>query len=541
MRLKKVMVGWLTGMALISAGCSQSSENSKGAAENKVVYAAPTELSTLDSSLVQDINAANYLGHLQEGLFWEDEKNEVHPSLAKELPEISKDGKLVKIKLREDAKWANGDKITAHDFVYAVQRLANPKTGASYSYLLENFENGPEILKGQKDYQTIGVKALDDYTIEIRLNRPTPYINHLLAFVSFYPLNKKFVEEKGDQYGTSAENVLASGPYQITEWDGSSNKWTLKKNPNFFAADKVKVETIEVQVMKEVSTNVNLFEAGKIDNAILTGETVKQFADHPKAVKREKARLSYLEFNRKKDYLNNAKLREAIDFAIDNKALTQQIIGDGSVATSTFLPKKFYFNPDTQKDFVDEVAVPEKADGNKAKELWEEAKKELGKDQLTIRLLADDDEKAKKECQYIQGQIQNHLPGVQVELVNVPKKNCLKQMKKQDFDLVLTEWGADYADASNFYDLYKTGNAYNSGDYSNAEYDAILAKAANEDALKPKERWEDFKKAQKILTDDHALVVLYQAAETQLRNPRLKGMIFRPVNLEFDFRTAYFE
>lgn len=104
MRLKKVMVGWLTGMALISAGCSQSSENSKGAAENKVVYAAPTELSTLDSSLVQDINAANYLGHLQEGLFWEDEKNEVHPSLAKELPEISKDGKLVKIKLREDAK-----------------------------------------------------------------------------------------------------------------------------------------------------------------------------------------------------------------------------------------------------------------------------------------------------------------------------------------------------------------------------------------------------------------------------------------------------
>lgn len=285
MRLKKVMVGWLTGMALISAGCSQSSENSKGAAENKVVYAAPTELSTLDSSLVQDINAANYLGHLQEGLFWEDEKNEVHPSLAKELPEISKDGKLVKIKLREDAKWANGDKITAHDFVYAVQRLANPKTGASYSYLLENFENGPEILKGQKDYQTIGVKALDDYTIEIRLNRPTPYINHLLAFVSFYPLNKKFVEEKGDQYGTSAENVLASGPYQITEWDGSSNKWTLKKNPNFFAADKVKVETIEVQVMKEVSTNVNLFEAGKIDNAILTGETVKQFADHPKAVK----------------------------------------------------------------------------------------------------------------------------------------------------------------------------------------------------------------------------------------------------------------
>ncbi|MCY3030128.1 MULTISPECIES: peptide ABC transporter substrate-binding protein [Aerococcus] len=542
MKVKRSALLLATAASLFLAACSgQESAGNKSGKNSTINYAVNTELSTLDSGTVMDINAANYIGLVQEGLYWENEKNEVQPALAKEMPEKSEDGLTYTVKMRDDAKWSNGDPVTAHDFVFAIRRLADPKTGAAYSYLLENFVNGPEIAEGKKAPEEIGVKALDDHTIEINLSKPTPYLDHLLSFVPFFPTNQKFVEEKGDRYGSSAENSIASGPYKMVEWDGSGLEWKLEKNPNYYNKDQVKVDNIDVQVMKEVSTNVNLFDSKKVDNSLLTGETVKQFADHPNAVQQEKARTRYLQLNYENKVLANRNFRQAVDYAIDNDELTQKIIGDGSKGLSTFVPENFVANPETGEDFVSEYGNEKFADKSKAKEHWEKAKSELGQDQVTVRLLADDDEKSKKESQYIQGQIEENMPGVKVEITNVPKKNRMSQVAEGNFDIVITGWGADYADASNFYDLFKSDNFYNQGHYKNPEYDKVVERAGNQDANDPKTRWEDFKEAQKILSDDKAVLVLYQEVETQLRNPNLKGITFRPVNLEYDFRTAYFE
>lgn len=542
MRKSKMIIGLATTLLLAacsghSSGTSESSNgnSSEGAVVN---YVAPTEIATLDSSLVTDMNSANYLGHIQEGLYWENEENEVQPALAKDLPEVSEDGLTYTIKLREDAKWSNGDPVTAHDFVYAIQRLADPDTGAPYSYLLENFANAEAVLAGEADVDTLGVRALDDYTVEIKLDQATPYMLNLLAFPALYPLNQSFVEEKGDAYGTSADNLVFSGPFVLENWDGTGLEWTLVKNPDYFGANDVKIDQVNVQVLKEVSTNTNLYEAGEVDNSLLTGETVKQYMDHPDAVQQAKARNYWLAFNFENDSLQNDNLRKAIDYAIDNEQLASDVIGDGSQPVATFVPKNFIFNPDNNTEFTEEMGLEDRFDLTEAEELWEQAKEEMGTEEVRLKLIGDDDEKSKNTTQYIQGQLQNNLPGLKVDIVSVPKKNRLDSEEKGDYDLALTGWAADFADGINFYELYETDASYNRAHYSNKDYDAEIEAAKGDNANDEIARWNNFKQAQSILTDDTAMVPLYQEVETQLRSPRLVNITFRPVGNEFDLRTA---
>lgn len=539
--MKKVSIYFAVIISLFLTACgTDTTEEGSAAASNVVNYVAPTEMLTLDSTLVTDMNSANYVSHMQDGLYWEDAHNNIEPALAEDLPEVSEDGLTYTIQLREDAQWSDGTPITAHDQVYAIRRLVDPEVAAPYSYLAENIVNAPEVTAGELPLEELGVTALDDYTVEIQLSAPTPYLTNLLAFPVFYPLNQEYVESQGDRYGTSSDTVIASGPYTVDDWDTTQETWTLNKNDDYYYASEVDLQTVNVQVLKEVSTNVNLYEAGEVDNAILSGELAKQYQDHPDAVPHEKSRTYWLRFNENVDALTNQKVREAMDYAIDNQELTQEVIGTGAIPISTLVPTNFIFNPETEEDFVEEVAIAPKFDTDKASELWEEAKAELGVEELTIRLVTDDEEHIKKISEYIQGQIQNVMPGVTVELQNVPKKNRLDAEDNRNYDIILSSWAADFASGVNFYELYESDSPYNRGDYSNAEYDALLEAAKGEDANDELAAWEDFKQAQQVLSDETALVPLYQEVEIQLRNPNLQNMTLRSVGNEFDLRTATF-
>lgn len=538
MSMKKSLLATLTTVALLAACGNGGESTASGDTPSVVNYVAPTEIATMDSVLATDMNSANYIGHVQDGLYWENENNEIQPALAESLPEVSEDGLTYSIKLREDATWSNGDPVTAHDFVFAIRRLANPDTAAPYSYLLAGFENSEGVLSGEQPVEDLGVEAIDDYNIEIRLDTPIPYIENLLAFVPLYPQNEKFVEEAGDAYGTDSENIVFSGPFTMTNWDGTGLTWTLEKNEEYFNAESIAIDEVDVQVIKEISTNVNLFEASDVDNSLLTGELAKQYIGHENAVQQTKARNFWMAFNYNNEVFQNENLRAAIDYAINNEELATNVIGDGSNPVATFVPENFIFNPETEEDFVTEVGIEDKFDPEEATRLWELAKEELGVDSLSLNLLADDDEKSKTTSEYIQGQIANNLPGVTINLQNVPKKNRLAQEDARDYDLVITGWAADFADGINFFELFETDGAYNRGDYSNEAYDTEIAAAKGENANEAAARWENFVNAQNVLVEDAAWVPLYQEVETQLRNPNLEGITFRTVGNEFDLRTA---
>ena len=347
--------------------------------------------------------------------------------------------------------------------------------------------------------------------------------------------------EKGDKYGTSSENILANGPFTIENWDGTGLTWDLVKNADYYAADEVKLEEVNVQVIKETSTVVNLFQQGSVDNAQVTGELVKQLATDPNVVVQKKARTAYIEFNHDNVYLQNAKLRAAIGLVINRDELVDSVIGDGSTAIGGFLPADFVSNPTTGEDFAAEAGSYLDYDLEQAKTLLAEAKAELGVEEITFSLVGDDDEKNKKISQYIQGQIQNNLEGITVELRNVPKKNRLELANQDEFDLLQTGWGADFADAINYMDLLYSTSAYNEGQYANAAFDALIDSSKTTNANDPEARWADLLAAHKLIMEDAAIIPLYQEAETQLRNPNLKGIIFNSVGNEFDLSRAYIE
>ncbi|CZQ81291.1 peptide ABC transporter substrate-binding protein [Trichococcus ilyis] len=546
-RLKSSFI--LATTAVILAACggdgatddSATNTASSGAGGQVLHYTAPTELATLDTTLMTDINSSNYISHTIEGLLKINEDGKPVPAIAAEAGTVSEDGLMYTYKLREDAVWSNGEPVTANDFVFAWRRLVDPEAGASYAYLAETIKNANEIMAGEMEPEELGVTAVSDNEITIELTQPTPYFESLLAFSAFFPQNEAFVTEKGDKYGTSSENILANGPFTIENWDGTGLTWDLVKNEDYYAAEEVQLDEVDVQVIKETSTVVNLFQQGSVDNAQVTGELVKQLASDPNVVVQKKARTAYIEFNHDNVYLQNAKLRKAIGLVINRDELVDSVIGDGSTAIGGFLPADFVSNPTTGEDFAAEAGSYLDYDLEQAKTLWAEAKAELGVDKITFSLVGDDDEKNKKISQYIQGQIQNNLEGITVELRNVPKKNRLELANQDEFDLLQTGWGADFADAINYMDLLYSTSAYNEGQYANAAFDALIDLSKTTDANNPEARWADLMAAHKLIMEDAAIIPLYQEAETQLRNPKVKGIIFNSVGNEFDLSRAYIE
>lgn len=521
---------------------SASNNSEENTSEEQVVhYTAPTELSTMDTALITDINSSNYLGHVIEGLLRIDEEGNPVPAIAADEGVVSEDGLTYTYTLRDDAVWSNGDPVTSADFVYAAQKLVDPDTGASYSYLAETIENAPEIMAGEAEVSELGVTANGANEITFTLTQPTPYFEFLLAFTAFFPQNQTFVEEQGANYGTSSDALLANGPFTLENWDGTGLTWDLEKNDDYYAADEVSLDAVNVQVVKEPSTAVNLFEGGQTDNAHLTGEIVKQYADNENVVVQKKARTSYLEFNWDNDDLQNEKLREALGLVINTDDLVNTVLADGSTEIGGFLPADFVTSPTTDEDFTEEAGTFLSYDVERAQKLWDEAKIELGVDSISLSFVGDDDEKSKQISQYIQGQIQNNLPGISVELRNVPKKNRLALADSRDFDVLLTGWGADFADAINFMDLLYSDSAYNEGGYENAAYDALIDEAKTTNANNEEERWANLQEAHTLLTDDFAFIPLYQEAETQLRNPAVTDIIFHSVGVEFDLSRASVE
>lgn len=544
MRLNyKLLVSMSSAFLLAACGGNAESTNSansgsEGDAEQVVHYTAPTELSTMDTAMITDINSSNYLGQVVEGLLKIDAEGNPVPAIAADEGTVSEDGLTYTYTLRDDVVWSNGDPVTANDFVFAMQKLINPETGASYSYLAETIENAPEIMAGEKDVNELGVTANGDHEITFKLTQPTPYFKYLLAFTAFFPQNQAFVEEQGTSYGTSSDTVLANGPFTLENWDGTGLTWDLEKNEDYYAADEVMLDTVNVQVLKETVTAANLFEAGQIDNAQLTGEIVKQYADNENVVVQKKARTSYLEFNWDNEHLQNEKLREALGLVVNTDDLVNTLLADGSTEINGFLPADFVTNPSTGEDFTEETEDFLSYDVERAQELWEEAKAELGVDSISLSFVGDDDERSKKLSEYIQGQIQSNLPGISVELRNVPKKNRLAIADSRDFDILLTGWGADFSDAINYMDLMYSESPYNEGGYSNTDYDALIDQAKTTNANNDEKRWEDLQQAHDILEEDFAFVPLYQEAETQLRNPAVEGIIFNSVGVEFDLSRA---
>ncbi|EJS14662.1 MULTISPECIES: peptide ABC transporter substrate-binding protein [Bacillus] len=537
-----------------SGGEKKTTTTSNGGEEKKsdIKYAAKqvlnrtetNEIPTMDTSKSTDTLGSQILGNTMEGLYRLDKDNKPIPAAA-ESSTKSEDGKKYTFKLRKDAKWSNGDPVTAKDFVFAWQRLLDPKTAAEYAFITYYIKNAEAINKGEKPVTELGVKATDDYTLEVELEQAVPYFLNLVAFPSYYPLNEKFVKEKGEKFGLESDTTVYNGPFVLTDWKHEQG-WKLKKNDQYWDKKTVKLDEINYSVVKEVATRVNLYDTGAIDFALLSGE----FVDKYRNKKDEFGTYSepstfYLRLNQKRagqdTPLKSKKLREAIALSIDKKNLANVILNDGSKGADYLVPKGLAAGPDG-KDFQETFKNGLKQDTKKAAAAWDEAKKELGKDQVTIEFLNYDTGNAKKVGEYVKDQIEKNLKGVTVNIKLQPFKQKLKLESEQEYDIAYGGWSPDYADPMTYLDMFETTNSQNQMSYSNSKYDESIKKSKTELMSDAKKRWEELGKAEKVLLeDDVALVPLYQNARSYVMQPNVKGIVKHNISPEYSFKWAYVE
>lgn len=549
---------WKSGAVLLTAGLlvacgndagSETNSSSSGEgdlAEEQVLNLIEiAELPTGDTALATDTVSFTVFNNINEGLYRLDKDSQPIPALAEEEVTVSEDGLEYTFKLREDTTWSNGDPVTANDFVYAWQRVVNPETAASYSYLFEGIENAKAIISGEAEPETLGVEAVSDYELKVTMETPVPYFISLMAFPTFFPQNQAFVEEQGAEYGTSAETMVFNGPFTFSNWDGTNLNWTYEKNEEYWDAENVALEEINVEVIKETSTALNLYDSGQIDRVNLTGEFAKQYQDNADYTVETEARTSYLQLNQEKNGeetpLANENLRKAVASSYDHELLVSEILANGSQTIGGLVPAELAANPTTGDDFRAESGDYLAFDADAANEYWEAAKEELGTDTVTLELLGDDDETNKKVGAYMKDQIETNLPGVEITLKNVPFKARLELQTQQDYDLALGGWGADFADPVNFIDLMTSESPYNRSSYSNAEFDELVALSKGENATDVDARWTNLLDAEKILLEEAGVAPLFQRAAATLQKDYVKDVYNYQVGAKYSYKDAYIE
>lgn len=541
--MKKRLVASLAIATLLLGACSTTGNKKESTTDTKQVIevSTPGELSTLDSGQYSDVNSSDMIGQVTEGLYRTNKDGDPELALAAEKPTVSEDGKTYTFKLK-DTTWSNGDPVTANDFVYAYQYVVDPANASSSSNRMDIFKNASKIRRGEASVDTLGVKALDDKTLQIELESPITYLDQVLVGTPFMPKNAAFAKEKGKSYGTTTENFVGNGPFVIEDWTGTNESWKLVKNPKYWDADNVKLDEVDVQVVKEVGTGVNLFETQALDFTTLSDTYAKQYKDNKNAHYVPKSLVGYLSANQKREVTGNVKVRQAIMQAIDKKAFAEDILGDGSTALNGFVPANFAKDPKTGEDFRKENGDLLPYNVEQAQKLWAEAKQELGQDEITLEVLSADTAAAKKTIEFIQGQLEQNLPGLKINLKSVPLQNRLDLQTQGDFDIAFGTWTPDYADPINFLEFYDSKGGLNTSGYVSESYDQGLEEARTTLANDPEARWDKLKELEKQLVEtDTAVIPLYQGAVAYLQSDQLKELQIYPFGRTVSYRLAYVE
>ncbi len=542
---KLVSLGFTVGLLLLLGGCysasSSSSSTSSEAKKQEIAISLPTQLSTLDTTQTTDKNTFTIAQQIFEGLYRFDDDSNPVPGLAKSVA-ISDDGKTYTFQLRDNLKWSNGTVLTAADFVFAWKRLVDPATQGPNAYLLDSVVNSYDVRTAAKPVSELGISAPDDQTFVVKLAQAQPSFLSVVSIAWLAPQNEAYVTEEGDDYGKTSENLIYSGPFALKDWDQTGDDWTLVKNKNYYDAKEVKLATVHGSTVKEENTGINLYQSGELDLTRISGQYVQQYSSEKGFVSHNDVANYFLDFNKKAGTaLANVHLRKAIALAIDKTSLANDVLNDGSKALNGLIPANLYANPDTKEDFRNYSGSYNTYDLTEAKKEWQQAQADLG-DSVKVDLLVSDDDNGKKISEYIQSQLQDNLSGLTITITPQPKNNVNQSRRDKNYELSLSGWIAGSSDLDSYFNLYKTGSAYNYGAYDNDEYTTLVEKARTTDANNPDKQFADYKQAEAILLEeDAAQVPLYQSASNYLINPKIKGIAYHLYGDYFNLRGAYVE
>lgn len=531
--------------AFLLAACGSQQSSSSASKDKQVLKLSAT--APLDTIDISKATGYGQTGNVFESFYRLGKNGQPAAGLAKSGT-VSKDGKTWTFKLRSNAKWSNGEKITAQDFVYSWRRTINPKTASPYAYLFSGIKNADEIIAGKKSPSSLGIKALNQETVQVKLNRPIAYFKVLMAYPLFGPQNEAFIKKTGKKYATSSKYMLYSGPFKITGWKGTNDTWSFVKNNQYWDKQAVKLSKISYQVVKTTNTGYQLYQQGKLDLTPLSSEQVKQLKKNKDFKTYPYSYVAFLAYNFQakdatvKKALSNKNIRLALSLSLDRKILTSKVFGDGSSVPTGFVASGLAYDPANKEDFAKEQKVANTVDYNEklAEKYWKTGLKELGLKKLNLTLLASNEStNADALTQYLQSQWTKVLSGINVKVNSIPSKNAHTKASSGDFDIYVSGWGGDFSDPMTFMQILQKGTSYNYGKWNNAEYNSLIKKALTTDANDVNKRWQDLVKAAQVANADQAVSPIYQQTTAYLQNSKVKGIIHNNAGTQWSYKYAY--
>lgn len=474
----------------------------------------PTSLNTLLATYAYDFTPINAMIEC----LYRDDENDVPQPAGAETVDISDDKLVYTFHLREDATWSNGDPVVATDYEFAWQQALNPEVASDYAYMLYFIHNAEPYFNGEVEWSEVGVKVIDDHTLEVTLDNPLPYATDLFAFPTLAPINQKFYEEVGaDKYATDAEYFCCNGMYELTEWSHNS-EIVFEKREEYWNADAVGPDTIVYKIITDSQAGLNSYLSREIDYTDLdSGEVVQQAEAAGFEVGVKPARSSYyLIVNTEDEFMSNQNLRLALAYAIDKQALIDTVYQNDNQPMTSFTPPAIYGaagadGPTFQEALLEERGemYPASGDLEKAQEYLQAALEELGctVDELNLSIDCADDSLRRNCATFLQEQWRQNLGIENIAVNSMQTKQVSANRQSGDYCMSLGGWSPDYNDAINFLDLWVTDGGNNDSFWSNEEYDNLIAQATAEADEEVRQQY--LFDAEEILAAEMPIIPLY--------------------------------
>ena len=528
-----------------------------GAEERYLGVMLGTNVMSLDTNLATDGESFEVIADCIDGLMQMDADGAAIPAIA-ESYDLSEDGKTYTFHLR-DAKWQNGDPVTANDFVFAWRRIC--QEAGEYAYLFDTsvgcVKNADAIIYEGADPTTLGVSAPDEKTFVVELEVPVSFFPSLMYFPTFYPINEAFYNScEAGTYGTSPETFLSNGAFVLESYTPGTANLSIKKNPDYWDADRVKLAGIKYQVVGSSDNALTAFKTGALDVVTISGNQVASAQKDAKLAENLKVTgagyLWYLTFSQTENNaeggkLANANLRLAISNSIDREALVEDYVMDGSLDTYTAVPPQFAASATTGEDFsADQEMFADVCGYNpeKALEYYNAAIEELGTDTFTFTMIYGNNEgdEVAKVAQAIKSQVEENLPGLTINLQPMTKAERIDKMQNDNYDVALTRWGPDYADPMTYMGMWITDNSNNYGFWSNEAYDKLIADCTTGAYISDYDaRWAALYEAEALVMNEAVIAPLYTKANANLITAGANGIEFHPVALNRVYKNATIE
>ncbi|RNB55680.1 peptide ABC transporter substrate-binding protein [Brevibacillus gelatini] len=516
------------GAALAGCGGNQAAPADNNTAGNNTETSAPaagpkvlklnlhSEPPTADPGIAEDTTSGTIILATFEGLTRVGKDNKVQEAAAESYT-VSEDGKKYTFKIR-DAKWSNGDPVTAKDFEFAWKRALNPKTASNYAYQLYYVKGAEAYNKGTGKVEDVGVRALDDKTLEVELENPTPFFLELVAFRTYFPVHQKTVEAN-DKWASDAKTIVGNGPFKMETWEHKS-KLVVVKNENYWDKDNVKLDKIEFSMVEDENTELSMFENGELDwagapTSALPTDAIPALKDSGKMITQPIAGTYFYRFNTEKAPFNNVKIRKAFAYAIDRQSLIDNILQAGQLPATGYVPPSMSVKADGY--FKDN-------DIETAKKMLEEGMKEAGISKLpTLTLSYNTSEAHKKIAEAIQDQWKKNL-GVDVKLENKEWKVYLDDVHQGKYQVARAGWLGDFNDPINFLEMFKDKDGGNNDTrWENPKYKELLNQSALE--TDPDKRKAILAEAEQILMDEMPIMPIYYYTQSWVKNDKVDGVI----------------